>query len=52
MMKKELSGTGIFPRTLELSTWINQIYCIIWYEAVTLLIHINKNGKDKFIIDL
>lgn len=50
MMKRELSGIGIFPRTSESSTRINQIYCIIWYEAVTLLVHINKNGKDEFVI--
>lgn len=52
MMKKDLSGIGIFPRTSELSTQINQIYCIICYEAVTLPIPINENGKDKFIIDM
>lgn len=52
MMKKELSGIGIFPRTSESSTQINQIYCIIWFKAVTLPIHINKNGQDTFIIDM
>lgn len=50
MMKRELSGIGIFPRTSESRTQINQIYCIIWCEAVTLLVHINKNGKDEFVI--
>ena len=51
-MKKELNGIGIFPRTSESSTRINQMYCIIWYEGVTLLIHIDKNGKDEFVIDV
>lgn len=45
MMKRELSGIGIFPRTSESRTQINQIYCIIWCEAVTLLVHINKKWK-------
>lgn len=52
MIKRQLSAIGVFPGTSESSSWINQIYCIIWYEAVTLLIHINKNGTDKFIIDV
>ena len=52
MIKKELSRIGIFPRTSESSTQINQIYCINWYGEVALPIHINKNGKDKFIIDM
>lgn len=52
MMKKELSEIGNFPGTSESSIWINQIYCITWYEVVTWLININKNGKDKFVIDV
>lgn len=50
MTKRELSGIGVFPRVSDPSMWINQIYCIIWYEAVTLFVHSNKNGKDKFVM--
>lgn len=51
-MKKELNGIGIFPVTSESSTQINQMYCIVWYKGVTLLIHIDKNGEDEFVIDM